>query len=629
MIYLNSWTIYRKLRHKCTNVSRATKKRYFTDKINANSGNSKDMWSVLKNLLPNKPAVGISSLDIGGKLITVAKDIANEFNNFFINVGDTLSASLNAPKMSHLDYLNKLGLNPTHFNFSDVTGTEVLKHLSQLKVNKATGLDNIQSRLLETGAPAISNSIAFLFNMSLRTGDIPADWKSARISAVFKKGSKQDVGNYRPISILPVISKILEKVVHSQAYAHLTAFDLLAHQQSGFRKHHSTQTSLHFILEDFYKGLYDGHFIGMIALDLRKAFDTVNHSILLDKLSHYGFNGVSHDWFSSYLKDRKQIAYINGSFSEPRILSTGVPQGSILGPLLYVIYVNDLYVSLLHCKVNMYADDTAIYFSSATVAEISASLQVDLLNISDWLNTNKLCLHIGKTNSMLVCTKQRSKSIDMPLDVSLQDQPVSQVDCCNYLGVTIDHNLSFDNHMDIVIKKISKSLGILKRVSQFVPLQSRITLYNTIVLPHFDYCTTIWDMSSSKQINRLQILQNRGMKIVLQCHRRTHICDRLSKLKWLNVRQRLFYLKSIFMYKIVNKLTPLYLSNMATPVTHSHNTRSKDTNSLARCLCHPKSIMFSGFQLWNSLPTNLKTTPSINVFKKHCIKYILGQNCKI
>ena len=240
--------------------------------------------------------------------------------------------------------------------------TSSISHLSQrwkfrnrlaLNSKKATGLDDIQARLLKIAAPAISESLCFLLNFSLTSDKVPSDWKKAKISAIFKKGSKLDPSNYRPISVSPVISELLERIVHTQLYTYFNDTGLLAAEQSGFRKNHSTETSLHKLLDNFYSDIENGRIIGMLALDLRKAFDTVNHKILLDKLKHYGISGICLNWFRSYLENRTQMACINGSVSDPLIITTGVPQGSILGPLLFTIYMNDLPKCLQHCKTNM------------------------------------------------------------------------------------------------------------------------------------------------------------------------------------------------------------------------------------------------------------------------------------
>ena len=312
---------------------------------------------------------------------------------------------------------------------------------------------------MKIAAPAISKSLCFLLNFSLTSGKVPSDWKKAKISAIFEKDSKLDPGNYRPISVLPIISKLLESIVHTQLYTYLNDTGLLAAEQSGFRKNHSTQTSLHKLLEYFYLDIENGKIIGMLALDLWKAFDTVNYKILLDKLKHYGISGICSNCFCSYLESRAQMACINGSVSDPLIITTGVPQGFILGPLLFTIYMNDLPKCLEHCKTNMYADDTAICVSASDKAGVTKLMQDDLINVNDWLCANRLSLYIGKTSCMLVTSAQRRRRMSQDhLDLSLNDNQIEHVKASPYLGITIDQNLHFNIHTNNICNKANRAL---------------------------------------------------------------------------------------------------------------------------------------------------------------------------
>ena len=261
-------------------------------------------------------------------------------------------------------------------------------------------------------------------------------------------------------------------------------------------------------MEDIYHSTNQGGLVGLVELDLRKAFATVNHAILLHTLSYYGIDST---WFKSYLSDITQIAYINGKSFESLYVETGVPQGSILGPLLFLVYLNDLPTFLKYCRVNMHADESAFYtYGHNNISEITHMLKSDLCDVSKWLNANTRSLHISKTSSMLLCTRQKHHHLSQStLNLSLDNQVVEQVDSYKYIGVTIDQDLSFNIHVENIINKISRCLGT--RSSPFLPLASRKTLYNTPVLPHSDYCCILWDVCSDTNISRLQ---NRDMRIV-------------------------------------------------------------------------------------------------------------------
>ena len=512
------------------------------------------------------------------------------------------------------------------FKLKPVKSEEILKMLLNLSDDKATGLDGYQSKLLKICAHSISPSLTYLINFSISSGEIPDDWKCARVSAIFKKGSKLLTGNYRPISVLPTVSKIIERVVHCQLYDYLTVNDLLCNAQSGFRKKFSTQTSLHRLTEFLYNSLNNSKIIGMVALDLQKAFDTVDHCILLEKLNYYGVKQNEQKWFSSYLCNRTQISNINSVNSDTDLIKTGMPQGSILGPLLFILYINDLPGCFRYCEVNMYADDTAFYFAHHDIDKVSEALNHDIGKVYKWLCANKLSLHVGKTNSLLICNYQ--KRLFLPkteLNVNLNCNSLIQCDHLSYLGVNIDSNMNFDSEIDKLVKKVNRAIGVLKYCSTYVSLETRKTLYNSLVLPHFDYCSTIWSNVSTKHVVRLQRLQNRAMRCILKAPPRSHIEDMLKTLKWMSIRQRMFYLRMILMWKIVHSSAPDYLSKdlRYSKDEHGYNTSHATSDKLFIPRGHKFSIWVSGADEWNSLPEVTRKLSNLDTFKKHCIKFTL------
>jgi len=423
-----------------------------------------------------------------------------------------------------------------------------------------------------------------------------------------------------------VISKILERIVHNQIYDYLSEHKILAAQQSGFRPKHSTQTSLHNFTEFAFNEIDKGNYVGLVALDLKKAFDTVDHNILLKKLSYYGFKDTSLNWFKSYLTNRQQIACINGNLSEPKTTVTGVPQGSILGPLLFILYVNDIGICFEHSIVNLYADDTLFYFANPNIDVVSLALSNDLLHVANWLKANKLSLHIGKTNSMLISAKLRKRNQENnDLNLKLVDKIVSQVNSCKYLGIILDSNMKFTEQFDSILSKLKRAIGIFSRAAKFIPSNTRITLFNTLILPHIDYCSTIWSTSIRKlNLSKIQRIQNRAMRIILECHPRTHITDMLDTLKWMSIKQRLHYNYCIFLWKIVNKQTPDYLSNCFTPVSlvHDYNTRSASTGQFHINHSSSKTLNATGSRIWNSIPQHVRDVRSLYSFKKNILTHI-------
>ena len=252
--------------------------------------------------------------------------------------------------------------NVDAFRFTEIKESYVFKQLRSISVSKATGIDEIPAKLLKIAGVYISSSLAHICNVSLKKGKVPDEWKAAKVTPIYKGGDKGDLNNFRPISVLPIISKILERSVHNQLYAYVQDRNILSSEQSGFRPNHSTQTALIDVTDHILTGMEDGKVTGIVFLDLQKAFDTVSHDLMLMKLYDLGVRKVELTWFTSYLNERKQAIALQGILSDQKCITIGVPQGSILGPLLFSIYVNDLSKNLT-CKTVLYADDTALMYS--------------------------------------------------------------------------------------------------------------------------------------------------------------------------------------------------------------------------------------------------------------------------
>ena len=301
-----------------------------------------------------------------------------------------------------------------------------------------------------------------LRNRSLAEGSIPLEWKHATVTPVHKSDSTTNPANYRPISVLPVFSKILERAVHKMVYTFLQQHNLLSVYQSGFRSLHSTSTRLTDITNTLLQGIDKGN-SQAVFLDLTKAFDTLDHSVLLDKLASLGFSKASVQWFKAYLTDRTQSVVVNGSTSDPQSISFEDPQGSLIGPLLFIIYINDVPSAVKHCKIQLYADDTLLYVSSSSISDIESMLSEDLKHIIEWLNNNFLHLNYSKAKVMLTSTHQRLALVDS-FTVRAEDTVLSRATQFKYLGVMLDPYFSWNDHIDYIGRKISAKLGMLRKL---------------------------------------------------------------------------------------------------------------------------------------------------------------------
>ena len=355
---------------------------------------------------------------------------------------------------------------------------------------------------------------------------------------MYKKNSKLEPGNYRPVSILSTLSKILERVVHIQLEIYLKENDLFYKFQSGFRTSFSTDTCLTYLTDYIRHDMDNGLYTGMVMIDLQKAFDTVNHSLLSDKLQALGLNNVSVSWFDSYLANRTQKVDINGTFSKPRMVPCGVPQGYLLGPLLFLIYVNDM-KSAVKCKLILYADDSALLVSGEDIKAIQETLGKELCALSSWLVDNKLSLHLGKTESILFgsCKKICNSPF---LDIKCGDTKISSKKSVRYLGVDLEQTLSGKLILENILKKGNSRLKFLRRQAKCLNLASKRLLSSALIQCHMDYVCSSWYHGLQNALkHKLQILQNKTIRFVLDLTPRSHIgYSEFNRVNWLPVRFR-------------------------------------------------------------------------------------------
>ena len=368
---------------------RWAKVEHFSTMCHDSGSKPRKIWQQLNTVLGRKVQSCVTSLTCENGTLTKATDIVNEFSRHF-------RASITPPPAAP-----PLGLNPvaTSFHFSPIDADVVCNLLSTLEERKATGLDNISSRLLRTVAPAISESLASLFNACLSLGQFPSEWKCTNITPVPKSEDKHLAKNYRPVSVLPVLAKVFESIVHHQLYEYFDSNDLLNSAQSGFRPSHNTQDVVLKTIDDWRIALDNGNFVGTVMIGLSKAFDTIDHSILLGKLSAYGVKGTELAWFTDYLRERRQRVVLNGVNSDWSDVTRGVPQGSILGSLLFIIFVNDLPDVVEHSTVSLYADDTTLYTSGGDAVNVGLLLEQDIQQVASWIQSNRLLINVTKTQN--------------------------------------------------------------------------------------------------------------------------------------------------------------------------------------------------------------------------------------
>ena len=617
---------YRQVRNKANRMNADLKKTYFTNKIHEAEGNVKETWSTINKLINKRSkTTTIQSLRVDGITIFDSKEIANSMNQFFCTVGEKLSNDI--PETGNPLLNDEYIVNPQNatFSFAPVTPKQLIETMGKFRTSQGSGLDCISSFFLKVGMPVLAGSLSRLFNMSMSLGIFPDDWKIARVAPIYKDGSEDENSNYRPISVLPVISRLFEKLVYDQFYGFLNVNKLLFSQQSSFRLLHSVLTCLLKCTNDWYLNLENSEYTAVTFIDLKKAFDTVNHDILIQKLEHYGVQNKEIRWFRSYLTNRKQCCKVNGQLSDLESITTGVPQGSCLGPLLFIIYVNDLHFSLRHSDVNMYADDTSLSFSSKSIQLINECVNEDLGYLKSWLNANKLSLNVTKTQSLVIGGSKRLNDLEKVGGVKPQfnvgEETVSIIRKAKYLGVMVDQHLNWKEQITTIKKKVSRGIGMLKYSKKFLPLLTIQSMYKSLVEPYLRYCCPVWGSCGSTAINELQKLQNRAARIVTNSRYDASAKPIIKKLGWHTVSEMIQMETLSMVYKSINDLAPTYLTEMFSRLSDSskrelRNTRSDLEIPMRKSANGQKCFSYKGATMWNRLSQESKLSPTLKTFKK-------------
>ena len=442
------------------------------------------------------------------KVIQGKEEICGKFNEFFANIGPKLATQIKPTSNKTYDtFLTKRVL--VFFYFTLVTENDVLKHLSFLRTKNSAGIDGISVKLLKKLSPALINPLTLIINQSLVTGIFPNKLKNSQGVVTFKKDDPTIMDNYRPISLLTAISKLFEKVVFSQLYEYFHKKNSFYDSQYGFLKNHSTEYAAIELTDKVLKDIDEKNISLAIFMDLSKAFDTLDHDILIKKLAHYGINGTPLEWFTSYLTGRSQYVEIDDVSSNVLSLSTGVPQGSILGPLLFLIYMNDIPYCTKYFNCILYADDTTLSNTIQIPSMSPLNINDELAKVYDWLAVNKLSLNVKKTKYVIIHAINK-KIEDVVPDLEINGTPLERIQSFNFLGLLSYENMSWKPHIDLLSNKLAQCAGVLNKLKRFLPIHILRTLYFSIVQSRIMYCILTWGFD----YYRIEKLQKRFVRII-------------------------------------------------------------------------------------------------------------------
>ena len=557
-------------------------------------------------------------------------NIANAFNKFFTSVGPGLAENLTASKSNYRDWMKIPATIELRFNH--VSSFSMLDHLYKLDCSKAVGADDIPIYLLKKVAEYVYEPLTSIYNTCIDSSTFPDSLKIAKVIPLFKDGDRELASNYRPISLLPTISKIFEKLICDSLVYHLESNHLLFDYQFGFRKKRNTALAITDFVSRIIDAFENGQCSMGVFLDLSKAFDTVNHDILINKLNFYGITGHSNKLFQSYLENRKQFVNVNGVDSNLLPLTCGVSQGSILGPILFLIYVNDAQFVTRAIHLLLYADDMNLLYKHKEIERMVSVINEELESLYDWLLANKLSVNLSKTKFVLFGTKNKLLNIskNFPhIPLKLSGQYIERETHTKFLGVIIDEEISWNRQIEYVTHKISKNIGILYKVRHYLSLDILLNLYYNLIYPYISYCTLIWGSNYKSKLDPIHILQKRALRAITLSERRSASRPIFKKLEVLNIFEIVDYQLAELAFRYSVDQLPDIFSSYFTDLTslYPYETRSKSSKNfhLPRPnLNHGKfGLKYASAKVWNSVPTGLKDCTSLKLFKRLYKKHIV------
>jgi hypothetical protein len=604
----NLHTAYKTSRNHIITLIRRSRNSFYASYFEEHKTNAKKTWEGIREVInvSKKNKTMPTKLVKSDAEIVGDKNMAGAYNEFFVNIGNMVEQKIPISEKSFSSYLGTSASNSIFLK--NVENKEVLAMLTQLNSSKSCGPNSIPSNLLKTHALHFVEPIKFVINKSLIEGSFPNILKIAEVCPIYKKGAKSKCENYRPISLLSNLSKLFERAMHTRIYEFLEKSDALYNLQFGFRKNFSTNHALLSIVEEIRKNLDSKTFSCGVFVDLEKAFDTVNHAILIKKLDFYGIRGPANSWFLSYLSNRKQMVRLNQTISLPLNITCGVPQGSILGPLLFLIYINDMHRSIKYSIVHHFADDTNLLYSHKNPKVLRKHMNEDLKLLFNWLCANRLSLNVSKTE-FIIFRPPRTK-LAQRITLSLNRIKIFESTKIKYLGVVMDSKLTWKHHIFELRKKLNKAVGMIYKLKN-IGCDQRIlrSLYYSLFQSHLTYGLCVWGTAHFDYINKLFLTQKRAIRAIASLDFNASTKDAFRTLQILKIHDLFKFQYASLMWDQDHNLLPECLNNLFVRVaeTHSYETRASVANKLSinvkiRTKTHGESLFqYQGPKILNEL----------------------------
>ena len=619
-----AWKRYRNLTNS---IIKKSQEMYYKKMIDSHNNSSKNLWKTFGTIINKNKQTHrkINEIKIGESIINEPKKIAESFNQFFSEIGMKLANKFqNNNTNEYKKYLD----NPAEQSLLlyRISYIEIKEAISNLKNSNSSSHDEITSKFVKISSPLLIPALEKVFNLSITSGIYPSNLKVSKVIPIYKKGDSKSINNYRPISILSTINKIFEKILHTRLTKYIEEFNLLYKYQFGFRKNHSTEHALVEIVDQIRFSIDNSQLTCGIFIDLSKAFDTVNHDILLGKLEHYGIRGNALNLFKSYLSNRKQYTVIENNKSQICNIECGVPQGSVLGPLFFILFINDLPNCCPLGKVRIFADDTNVFFHCNDVKVLVSTAKIIMTQLNSWFDINKLTLNTTKT-SFTIFKSNRKKIENIPNKIDFANYTIERTTTIKFLGIILDEHLTWNQHIIEVCNKLKSLFHIFYNIRRYLSKENIKTLYYTLIYSRIKYGLIVYGQASITKLNKIQTLQNRLLKI-LSSKKFRYSTDRLhDEFEILKVKDMVKQEVLTFVFNYFNNNLPDVFNNYYETLASGHGLNTRYGSFLIRKIKHKTkigahTIKIQGPDLWNKLDNQLKSILHVKMFRnkyKHSI----------
>ena len=609
---------WKKYKYEVTNCIRASETQYYRNLMCQHKNNCQNLWKIFGKILKkDKSKQNINKIKSDNEILTNPTQITQAFNKFFTNIGQDLAQSIDNNEPN--EFREYLG-NPIaqSFNLCETSAPEIKYLMEKINPKKATGRDELPGKFLNISAHIAAEPLAKLFNLSISTGEYPDILKIARVLPIYKKGERTDMNNYRPISILTHLNKIYETIICNQMKSFLNKFNIFYKYQYGFREKHSTDHALIEIVDGIKFAVDNSKLAGGIFVDLKKAFDTVNHKILLEKLEILGIRGIPNKLIESYLTNRYQYVQINDSKSNLRPINCGVPQGSVLGPLLFILYINDLANCCTAGQIRIFADDTAVYFACSNISQFIQTASAIMKQLDKWFTSNLLTLNTDKSYYCIFRTTQ-NHMLALPNEIEFNNKSIKRAKRIKYLGITLDEFLDWNEHITNIKKSLISLFSVFYNIRRYLTVEHIRVIYYTMIYSRIKYGICAYGFANKVNLEKVQVLQNKLLKVILEKSWR-HPTDVLhTELYILKVRDIFYQEISSFVNKYFRNDLPEVFTDYFQHFRHTYGTRGNLNRlilPLYRTELGKKTVRYKGCEIWNNLSQGKKNIKNAKRFRK-------------